>query len=58
VVTAGAQKKRLIAVSPIVTTKLLMFRSSFIAIGGWPGLNGFEFVDMEAAERISLQQFP
>ncbi len=45
-ITAGAQKERLIAVSPIVTTKLLMFRSAFI--GGWPGLNGMEFVDMES----------
>ena len=46
VITAGAQKERLIAVSPIVTTKLLMFRSAFI--GGWPGLNRMEFVDMES----------
>jgi hypothetical protein len=26
--------------------------------GGWPGLNDLEFVDIEAGERISLQQFP
>jgi hypothetical protein len=26
--------------------------------GGWPGLNGMEFIDMEDVERISLQHFP
>jgi len=25
---------------------------------GWPGLEGVEFVDIKAGERISLQQFP
>jgi hypothetical protein len=26
--------------------------------GGWPAVNVLELVDMEGAERISLQQFP
>jgi hypothetical protein len=30
----------------------------FAASGGWPGFKDLELVDMEAAERISLQQFP
>jgi len=28
------------------------------SIGGWPGFKDLELVDIEAAERISLQQFP
>ena len=39
---------------------LLLLSASRVARvgGGWPGLDGLEFVDMEDAERISLQQFP
>jgi hypothetical protein len=29
-----------------------------LVLGGWPGLNDPEFVDMKDVERISLQQFP